>query len=354
MAEAENRVDLVLEGGGVKGVGLVGAYSVLIERGFDIENVAGTSAGAITAAAIAAGFTPDELRELTLELDYRQFEDKGWEDRLPILEKTTSLLLDLGIYEGKRFHEWMRELLARKDVHTFGDLVCDEAETDLRYRYKLQVIASDVTNRRLLILPRDATKIGVEPDDLEVALAVRMSMSIPIFFEPVHHENPTTGEKIVIVDGGMLSNFPVWLFDAEGIPEWPTFGLLLVEPDLRSHLGTQIEPPRKERGVAALVDYLKSLAQTMMAAHDRLYVEQAEYARTIPIPTLGVKTTEFDITRERALELYESGRKGAEEFLETWDFDAYIASFRARKKRPSRRDALVAAMDAPVAPAQGR
>ena len=352
MAQVENRVDLVLEGGGVKGIGLVGAYSVLIEHGFDIENVAGTSAGAITAAAIAAGFTPDELRDITLGLDYNQFEDKGWEDRLPILEKTTSLLLDLGIYEGKRFHEWMRELLAQKDVHTFGDLVCDEEETDLRYRYKLQVIASDVTNRQLLILPRDAKKLGVEPDELEVALAVRMSMSIPIFFEPVHHENPATSEKVVIVDGGMLSNFPVWLFDAKGVPDWPTFGLLLVEPDLRSHLGTQIEPPRKERGVAALVDYLKSLAQTMMAAHDRLYVEQADYARTIPIPTLGVKTTEFNVTRDRALELYESGRKAAEEFLETWDFEAYIASFRTEKKKRSRRDVLVASMETPVASAR--
>jgi NTE family protein len=345
MADTERKVDLVLEGGGVKGTGLVGAYSVLEERGFEAANVAGTSAGAITAAAIAAGFTADELREIILALDYRQFEDEGWEDKLPVLEKTTSILLDLGIYEGKRFHEWMRELLARKDVHTFADLVRDPEEADLRYRYSLQVIASDVTERDLLVLPRDARKLGVEPDELEVALAVRMSMSIPIFFEPVRHKHPKTGEEHIIVDGGMLSNFPVWLFDCRGgVPDWPTFGLLLVEPNLREHLGERIEPPRRERGVAALVDYLKSLVQTMTAAHDRQYVEQADYARTIPIPTLGVKTTEFDITRDRALALYESGRKAAEEFLETWDFDAYIASFRVEKERPSRREALVTAM----------
>ena len=175
-----------------------------------------------------------------------------------------------------------------------------------------------------------------------------MSMSIPIFFEPVRHENPQTGEEIIVVDGGMLSNFHVWLFDSDGVPEYPTFGLLLVEPDVRKDLGHQIEPSRKERGVAALVDYLKSLAQTMMAAHDRLYVEQADYARTIPIPTLGVKTTEFDVTRERAMELYDSGRKAAEDFLETWDFDAYVASFRSEEKKRSRRDSVVAAMDEPV------
>ncbi len=347
MAERGNqRMDLVLEGGGVKGIGLAGAYSVLAERGFEVENVAGTSAGAITAAFIAANYDVDEMRDLIMSLDYGQFEDKGWEDKLPIFEKSVSLLLDMGLYEGKRFHEWMQERLAAKDVHTFGDLVRDPDEADPRYRYRLHVIASDVTERELLVLPRDARKLGIEPDELEVARAVRMSMSIPMYFEPVRHENPETGREHLIVDGGMLSNFPVWLFDAEGVPDWPTFGLLLVEPNPHEHLGNQIEPPRREKGVAALVDYLRSLAQTMMGAHDRLYVEQADYARTIPIPTLGVKTTEFDITPDRAKALYESGRQAAEEFLETWNFDAYIASFRAREEKPTRREALVATMAA--------
>ena len=84
-----------------------------------------------------------------------------------------------------------------------------------------------------------------------------------------------------------------------------------------------------EKGAGALIDYLKSLAQTMMAAHDRLYIEQADYARTIPIATLGVGTTEFDIKRDRALALYESGAETAEKFLETWDFDAYLREFRS-------------------------
>ena len=227
MPETVNRCDLVLEGGGVKGIGLAGAYSVLKERGFEIENVAGTSAGAITAALIAADYGVEELQEIIVTLDYRKFQDKGWEDRLLVAEKTLSILLDLGIYEGDYFLEWMREKLAAKGVRTFGDLVRDETSDDLRYRYRLQVIASDVTERRLLVLPRDAEALGVEPDDLEVAYAVRMSMSIPIFFEPVRHR--VGDEEHLIVDGGMLSNYPVWLFDCrDGEPDWPTFGLLLV------------------------------------------------------------------------------------------------------------------------------
>jgi NTE family protein len=79
------------------------------------------------------------------------------------------------------------------------------------------------------------------------------------------------------------------------------------------------------------------MVHTMMEAHDRLYVEKEQYARTIPIPTLGVGTTEFDIARERALELYESGRKAAADFLATWDFDAYVAAFRSGGAPQSRR-----------------
>ena len=76
----------------------------------------------------------------------------------------------------------------------------------------------------------------------------------------------------------------------------------------------------------------------MMEAHDRIYLQQAECARTIGIPTLGVGTTEFDITRDRALALYDSGRSATEKFLETWDFDAYVQVFRTGKDVPRRRD----------------
>ena len=52
-----------------------------------------------------------------------------------------------------------------------------------------------------------------------------------------------------------------------------------------------------------------------MAAHDRLYIEESDFDRTITIDTLGVRTTEFDISEERAMELFESGRATAKKFL---------------------------------------
>jgi NTE family protein len=347
MAVSESHADLVFEGGGVKGIGLAGALATLEERGYRPQNVAGTSAGAISAALLAAGYTAAELKEIIISLDYRAFQDRAWEDKVPLIDRSLSLLLDLGLFEGDFFLEWIRERLEAKGVRTFADLVHPEFADDPKFRSKLQVIASDVTTHELLVLPRDARKLGIDPDSLDVALAVRMSMSIPVFFEPVRFENPETGRTHVIVDGGMLSNYPVWLFDCEdgSAPEWPTFGMLLVEPKPEVSIGARLPKARMEgSGPHAVIDYVKALAQTMMEAHDRLYVQQANYARTIPIPTLGVGTTEFDLSPERALALFDSGRWAAEKFLDGWDFDAYVAEFRTGKEH-SRREALVASLE---------
>jgi NTE family protein len=131
-----------------------------------------------------------------------------------------------------------------------------------------------------------------------------------VFFEPVTFANPKTGREHLIVDGGMLSNFPLWLFDAEE-PLWPTIGVKFIEEDPRASLS----PWSSSGGVFQVVDYARSLVETMMEAHDRFYLEESDFDRTIAIDALGVGTTEFDLTRERAIQLYESGRAGAEEFL---------------------------------------
>lgn len=332
-------VDLVFEGGGVKGIGLVGAVSVLEERGYLTQNVAGTSAGAIVATLLAAGYSAAELKEIILNLDFKRIMDSTWEDRIPIpvASGALSILLTEGLYQGTYFHDLMRHYLEAKGVHTFGDLRHADATDDLRYRYKAQVIASDVSGRQLLVLPRDADKLGIQPDELAVADAVRMSMSIPIFFQPVRVRNHRDGIEHVIVDGGMLSNFPVWLFDSDGEPEWPTFGLKLVESDPRTSLAERLPPEAAEAGsLHGVIDYAKSLIGTMTEFYDRLYLEKDTFVRTITIPTLGIRTTEFDLTRERALDLYQAGRDSAETFLEGWNFAGYVAEYR-RGQEYSRR-----------------
>jgi NTE family protein len=340
MADSDRFADLVFEGGGVKGIGLAGAYAALSERGFEPKCVAGTSAGAITAALVAAGYSSAELDDILLRLPFADFKDADWWDRAGTPGKLVSLIREKGIYQGRFFRDWIAGLLEAKGVTRFGD-VAFQGDDPPEKGHRLKVIASDVTHRRMLVLPDDAGHLGLDPDELEIAYAVRMSMSIPVFFEPVVHRNPRTGEDHLIVDGGMLSNFPVWLFDAHGRePRWPTFGLMLVEPDPKVPLGHRLEG--EDHGVprGSLIDYMKSLASTMMAAHDRLYLENATFARTIPIPTLGVGTTEFGIRPDRVRALHDSGHSAAAAFLDAWDFEAYIEEFRRGGTPAGRRELL--------------
>ena len=99
----EKYVDLVFEGGGLKGIALVGAFSVLEKQGYEPQNMAGASAGAIVATLLAAGYTAAELREIIGELDYDLFKDETWEDRIPLMDKSLRMLKDLGLYEGEAF-----------------------------------------------------------------------------------------------------------------------------------------------------------------------------------------------------------------------------------------------------------
>ncbi len=304
------------------------------ERGYEPQSVAGTSAGASLAVLLGAGYTAAELRKIFLDFDFTRVQDKSWEDRIPLIGTPLSLLKDQGVYEGKALLEYVRGLLEDRNVSNFGDLVNTDAGEE-RHRYKAQVIASDITGRRLLVLPRDVSWLGVgDPDSFEVALAVRMSAGIPFYFEPVKFRNPVTGRKHLVVDGGVLSNFPVWLFDSRGEPRWPTFGLRLVEPEPEVPLDRRMEPAAyPPGGLGTTIDYVKNLVYTMLEAHDRLYIETSDFARTIPIPTLGVRTTDFDLSTERRLELYEAGRAAAEKFLETWSFGRYLEEFRGGDSR---------------------
>jgi NTE family protein len=343
-SRGEKRVDLVFEGGGVKGIALAGAFSILEEQGFETQNVAGTSAGAVVGSLVAAGYSAKELYDLLQETPFSRFQDEAWEDRIPGLGVPISILKDHGIHEGAAFHRWIGERLAEKSVAHFGDLKV-AGETDPRWMYRLQVVVSDVTHHQLLLLPRDAKVLGKDPDALEVADAVRMSMGIPIFFEPFTVK--VSGEDVTLVDGGMLSNFPVWVFDSDGVPDWPTFGLKLVDPEPKQVAPGELpEVPIRHYAMKELIRYLLGLVGTMTDAHDKIYLERDSFVRTITISNLGVKATEFDLTTDTSEALYRAGQDAAIAFLQTWDFDAYKAAFRSGMAQPTRREAVTSRMEA--------
>lgn len=327
MSISERRVDLVFEGGGVKGIALAGAFAELDSRGYQHQCVAGTSAGAITASLVAAGYTGVEIEQIvTHDMHFPSFEDPPHLHELGPLGDVLDVVKRKGIHSGAYFLSWIQQKLNARGLTQFGDLR-DTAATGEQRRYRLQVIASDLSAKTMLVLPRDAAQLGFDPDHLNVADAVRMSMSIPIFFQPVIRQTSHDGGQHLIVDGGLLSNFPVWLFDVtDRTPSFPTFGLQLTAPPRHSVAPAGNRSPPTLPG---FVDYLKSIADTATGGHDRFELEEEDCARTIPISTLGVSTTDFDIPPDRVQALVDSGRNAATKFLATWNFEDWLAKYRA-------------------------
>lgn len=318
--------DLVLEGGGVKGIGLVGAVSVLEEHGYRFRRIAGTSAGSIVGALLAAGSSARELHALMGEISLKDFRDEGLLDRLGPIGKGLSVLLERGIYEGKRLRAWMTEQLGRRGVETFGDLRYtgdpDNALPD-HLSFKLVVTASDISRGRLVRLPWDYPAYGLAAPAQSVADAVRASMSIPFFYEPVTLRGPALREPVTLVDGGLLSNFPIAIFDRRDArpPRWPTFGVKLsARPDA-------LQIPNKTSGIFG---FSRAIVATMASAHDQMHLDDpCVVRRTIFVDAGTIKATDFDIGPDEQSLLYEAGRSAATDFLKTWEFDAYVEECRS-------------------------
>lgn len=310
--------DLVLEGGGVKGIGLVGAIQELAQAGYAFQRIGGTSAGAVVGSLIAAGISTEDAVTVMQKLDYRNFRDKDLLDKLGWPGEGLSLLLAKGIYEGKYLHTWLSEQLAFLGVQTFADLKLTEpwaAKLPPEQRYKLVVITADVSRGRLVRLPWDYKLYGLHPDTQLVADAVRASMSIPFFYEPAK-----LGDSY-LVDGVIVSNFPIAIFDDTN--PWPTFGIKL---SAKENAYTSINP------VHTPIDFAEAIVSTMMGAHDQMHLDEpGTIERTMFVDTGGIKATNFEITKAQQQQLLQSGRHAAQKFLKTWNFASYQRKYGTHK-----------------------
>lgn len=320
-----HEADGVFQGGGVKGIALVGALLGFAEQGWtEWKNVAGTSAGAIIAAYLACGHGPDELEALLRSTPYDKFEDFGPGGKT--IGGGLNLIRHHGLAHGEYFHRWFYEQTEGK---TFGDVAASGRT--------LKLIAADVTHRELLVLPDDLAfyrqpggEVPIVPSEFRVADAARMSMSIPYFFQPVELVRIETGKPGTIVDGGMLSNFPVWLFDVdERDPLRPTFGFRLVG-------GRGVGG-----GLQAIVDGLgwpvklgADMFHTAMEAWDKRFMSHSTAVRTCPVPAGEIGSTDFALTREQQDWLLDSGRGAAAAFLKDFDPAEYFNTF-GRKLTPA-------------------
>lgn len=324
--------DGVFRGGGVKGLALAGALCGFAEHPtkpvHTWKNVAGASAGAIIACYLATGQTSDQMLELMKNTHFDSFAD------FPLRNKLlggANLIYSHGMARGRAFERWFDDVL---EGATFAN-VRKPTTNGGAPAWSLKLIAVDVTTRALLVLPDDLVNYKwpkkstlIDPDEFKISRAARMSMSIPYFFKPIELEHKD-GHKTLIVDGGTLSNFPVWLFDVDPAvtghpPLRPTFGFTLKGG---RGLGGGMNGLRRVTPWG--VRFGSDIFHTAQEAWDTRFVSHSTRVRTLAVDAADVATTEFNLSPARQELLIENGRRAAKEFLDGFELSAYMNTFHA-------------------------
>lgn len=293
------KIDGVFSGGGVKAFAFVGALESIEEKQLLLERVAGTSAGAIVASLIAAGYPFNEIKILMDKLDLKQFSDPPALTKIIPFSKWFFLYFQLGINKGDKLENWLYNQLAAKGIYTFSDL---------KPGY-LKVIVSDLSLGKLVVIPDDLKRVyGIEPNYFPVSKAVRMSAGFPYFFMP--KKLPGKSNKSIIVDGGLLSNFPLWVFEkGEYKRERPILGVKLTG---------SVEEQNQPRYIKNALDMFHALFSTMKLAHDARYISTSDKNNIIFIPVNDVQSMNFKLDTATKEQLFQSGRQSADRFLARW------------------------------------
>jgi NTE family protein len=317
----------IFEGGGAKGLAHIGALKAAEERQVRFMGVAGTSAGSIVAALVAAGYRADQLydprqaigKRGPFEKDFLEFFDRQEWDRLVALKEDAErtfqraspiglfckapwfyrrnrrvlqrLAQNRGFFSTTVFAQWLQSLLAEKVRGTgpegrvlFHDI-----------KLPLKIVATDTTNQTIKVF---GNREDETPHEV-VCVAVAASISIPFFFIPFGWG--PLGQRVELVDGGLLSNFPAWVFDAERLqrgPLTPTLGFRLVEK------GVQSSDP------SVLLGFATRLFTTALSGDNLLEVRRVENLQVIPLE-VRASTFDFAMTDASKEDLYGDGLRDA-------------------------------------------
>lgn len=296
---------LVFEGGGVRGIGFGGALKFMEEYNLlqHIDKYAGSSAGAIFAAATAVGYTAQEIIDILQATDFESFKDDGW-----VVFDLIRLMTQYGIYKGDAFYKWYESILAKKTG------INDITFRQLYEKYgKTLVITGTCLNRAETYYFNHTNEKFA---DMPVTLAVRISMSIPLFWKAVR-----LGQDDLMVDGGVLNNFPLYIFDGayigdpdvsdDAISKSTTIGFKLMTSREKKdskvyHINEEIKGP---------IEYIKSLLNSMLIQIERGYIKQGYWQQTVCINTHNIGSLDFNISTQNKTLLVEEGYVAAKNFF---------------------------------------
>lgn len=278
--------NLAFEGGGVWGVAYAGALKVLDEKSVlpQIQRVAGTSAGSIVALLLALRYSAEEIKDKLWQIDFSKFKDM---DLLDAADR-------YGLYKGnvafRLIQGFISEKLDNPDA-TFEDLNKAQGR-DLR------VFATNLSRQQVQEFSFEKSP------KISIAIAVRASMSIPLFFEAVKIYDD------IFVDGGIVFAYPFLSFGDDKLED--TLGLAF------DHAKATKQGPVKTDALdyGHLIKYATHLLHSMSAAQAAVWMmDKGVQRRTILIDTGDVYPTEFTLSQEKKQMLFDNGAAAATAFF---------------------------------------
>jgi len=314
--------NLVFKGGGVRGIAYMGALEVLEEKGIldRIERVAGTSSGAIAATIISFGLNVEDSLRIFNTLDLEKVPQR-WANgngskfvNLIASENYYRLFENFGWYSSQYFHTWLTEIIADQFGGNGKATFRDFQTKGLR---DIHIIASNISRHRSEDFSYFTTP------DTPVADAVRLSMSIPLYFEALRYDGRSFGSGDYYVDGGLYNNYPIHVFDQpqfkktsklfrDGI-NWETLGLFLTPSVLID--GERVDIPKN------LWEFLELTIRSLYDSHQisNLAENVVDNNRTINISDCGISATQFDLKSgsEAFNQLYEMGKESTYQFIKS-------------------------------------
>lgn len=320
--------NLVLEGGGIKGIAYLGALKELTQQGFPLQKlqrVAGTSIGAIVSLFIGLGYSIEEIEEIILEEDFQKFQD----DSRGFVRDTYRFIQEFGFYRGDYFKRWIEKVIytkTKKKKITFAEVNALKKHAGFKEMY---FVATNLSTKQVEIFSHEHTP------HFTIADAVRCSASVPFLYSVIRLKKSKKGRFIshrtgdIYLDGGILNNYPIKIFDhskyiksdildggKNGICYNPeTLGIRVDEKWQIAHFVRN--KVFNKKNINELLSYCISLIEIIVSGQqDEAHKESSDVLRTIYIDSLNFKTLEFSIDRRQKQFLIESGREAAIKYLE--------------------------------------
>jgi NTE family protein len=286
--------NVVIEGGGIKGLAYLGALEEIEKLNIKFKRIAGSSMGAIAGCLLALGYSSSEIKDEMLKINFRGMID----DKMGILRDIYNLFSKYGVCSGDKFMNLMGKLIKKKtgdENYTFKQLYDDKG-------IMLVITGSNIDNYDTIYYSH------LTHPDVPIKLAVRISIGVPLIYRPIRCMKCNKG---YLIDGGVTDNYPLHIFDDEKI-NTKTLGIkLLTDNEIETEDGINYKVQIKD-----FKGYCASMIGMLCSVGERCYITDGYWERTIIVRVPNLPITKFKLKDKQINDLIERGRESVKKYFD--------------------------------------